>query len=138
MKDINYLRKSDARKIQLAIAINFISSKDTSADRVMHSKSDDIETMVYDKADEVIKEGFESLFNKYNRYSIGLQKSVRGSYFIFHCDNLLHCKCHIINLKYGELYIDFRDWIKKVTLSPAMMMILSIYYNSRLNSQIIK
>ena len=54
LKAINYLRKSDARKIQLTIAINFISSKDTSAEHVMHSKSDDIETMVYDKTEEVI------------------------------------------------------------------------------------
>ena len=113
LKDVNYLRKHDARKIQLTIAINFISSKDTSAERVIHSKSDEIEIMVDDKADEVIKVGFEWLFNRYNRCSTGLQNSVRCSYFIFDCDNLLHCKRRIVNLKYDELYKDFRDWIKK-------------------------
>ena len=31
----------------------------------MHSKSDDIEIMIYDKANEVIKELFESLLSRY-------------------------------------------------------------------------
>ena len=43
-------------KIQLTIAINFISSKDNNEKRVMHSKSENIEIIVYGKVDEVIKE----------------------------------------------------------------------------------
>ena len=40
LKDtINNLKKFDARKIQLTMAINFISSTDNDEDRVMHSKS---------------------------------------------------------------------------------------------------
>ena len=35
-----------------------ISSKDNDEDRVMHSKCDNIEIMINDKADEVIKEPF--------------------------------------------------------------------------------
>ena len=31
----------------------------------MHSKSDDIEIMIYDKANEVIKELFKSLLSRY-------------------------------------------------------------------------
>ena len=31
----------------------------------MHSKSDNIEIMIYDEADEVIKELFDSLKNRY-------------------------------------------------------------------------
>ena len=46
-------------KTQLTVAINFISSKDINEECVIHSKSDNIEAMAYDKADEVIKELFE-------------------------------------------------------------------------------
>ena len=47
-------KKSDTQKIQLTIAINFISSKDIGKERVMHSKSDNIEIMINEKVDEVI------------------------------------------------------------------------------------
>ena len=57
--------------MQLAIAINFISSKDIDEERTMHSKGDNIEVMTYDGANEVIEEIFESLFS---RYQIGLEK----------------------------------------------------------------
>ena len=62
LKDIiNNLKKSDTWKIQLTIANNFISSIDNDEERVMHSKSDNIEIMINDEADEVIKELFDSL-----------------------------------------------------------------------------
>ena len=47
-------KKSDTQKIQLTIAINFISSKDIGKEHVMHSKSDNIEIMINEKVDEVI------------------------------------------------------------------------------------
>ena len=56
MKDImNNLKKFDTCKSQLTIAINFISSRDTDEERVMHSKSDNIEIIIHSKADEVMK-----------------------------------------------------------------------------------
>ena len=62
LKDIiNNLKKSDTWKIQLTIANNFISSIDNDEERVMHSKSDNIEIMINDEADEVIKELLNSL-----------------------------------------------------------------------------
>ena len=43
MKDvINNLKNSDIWTIQLTMAINIMSSKDTVEERVMHSKSDKI------------------------------------------------------------------------------------------------
>ena len=51
---INDLKKSDAQKIQLPLAINFISSKDNDEERAMHSKSDNIEIMIDKKIDEAI------------------------------------------------------------------------------------
>ena len=45
----------------------------------MHSKSDNIETMINDEADEVIKELFNSVKNRYQNNL----ESVKGSEFIF-------------------------------------------------------
>ena len=57
----------------------------------MHSKSDKMEIMINDKADEVIEVLFESFVNS---YQIGLETSIRGSDFIFDCVHLLYYKCH--------------------------------------------
>ena len=56
---INDLKQSDTWKIQLTVRINFISSTDDNdEDRTMHSKSDNIEIMSSDKADEAFKKTF--------------------------------------------------------------------------------
>ena len=59
LKDIiNNLRKSDTWNIQLTIANNFIDNDediDNDEVRLMHSKSDNIEIMINDEEDEVIK-----------------------------------------------------------------------------------
>ena len=69
---INDLRKSVIWKIQLTIKINFISSKDGEEEHIMYSRSDNIET-INDRADEVIKEIFISLKNRYKN-NLGLVK----------------------------------------------------------------
>ena len=51
-------------KIQLIIAINFISSIDKDEEWVMHSKSDNLEVMISYKPEEVIKVLFQSLFSR--------------------------------------------------------------------------
>ena len=49
-----------------SIITHFSSSKDENdEERVMHSKSDNIEIMTNDEADEVIEELFKSLLNRY-------------------------------------------------------------------------
>ena len=56
LKDINNLKKFGKWKIQLTIAINFIFSRDGNDEElVIHSKSDNIEILMHDKADEVIE-----------------------------------------------------------------------------------
>ena len=45
-------------------AINFIFSKDNNEDRVMQTKKGNVEIIINDKADEVIKELFDSLIKK--------------------------------------------------------------------------
>ena len=41
------------------IAINFMSAKDNDEERVIHSKSDNIEIMINDEPDEVKEELFQ-------------------------------------------------------------------------------
>ena len=53
------------QKIQLKIAINVISSIDNNEEPVMHSKSDNIEIMINDEVNEVVKELFDSLESRY-------------------------------------------------------------------------
>ena len=74
------IQEIDTWKIQLAIAINFISSKDVDKERIMHLRSDNIEYMSYDNANEIANELFESLLS---RYQISLKTSMRRSDFIF-------------------------------------------------------
>ena len=52
-------------EIRLTLAYNFISSIDNDEECVMHLKSDDIEIMINDEADGVLKEVFDSLQNNY-------------------------------------------------------------------------
>ena len=76
----------------------------------MHSKTDNIEFMSYDNANEVINELFESPLS---RYQVGLETSMIGSDFIFNSVQLLSYKCHEKNCKREGLYINSPDWIKK-------------------------
>ena len=46
----------------------------------MHSKSDKIEIMINDKADEIIEKHFQSLLS---RFQIGLETLIKGSGFAF-------------------------------------------------------
>ena len=73
------------RKIQLTIGNNFICSMDNNEEQVMHSKSDKIDIMINDDADEAIKELFDTLKNRYqNNFEL-----MKGSEFVFHYFQLL-------------------------------------------------
>ena len=109
MKDINNLKKSDTWKTLLTAAINLISSKDTDEKFVIHSKSDNIKIINYDKADEIIKELFDSLLQ---RYQVELETSIKGSDFMFYCAYLLYYKSHKTNPNRGRSYTDSDNWIK--------------------------
>ena len=101
LKDmIHDLKKSDTWKSQLTIAINFISSKYNDEERVIHSKTDNIKFMIYDKSDKVIEELFQSLLS---RYHIRLETSMRGSDFI--CILLL-IYCITNAIKYIQIVVD--------------------------------
>ena len=104
------LQNSDKWEIQLAIAINFISSKDTEEERVMHSNSDNMKFTSWDDANEVVDELPKSLRSKYQEK---LETSMKGSDFIFDSIQLLYYKCHKKFFKRDGSYIDSPDWIKK-------------------------
>ena len=60
--------------------IYFISSKDSNETRIMHTRSDNIEIIIGNETDEIIKNLFESLFQKYKER---LEKSMKESEFVF-------------------------------------------------------
>ena len=71
----------------------------------MYSKIDNIEIMINDETDEVIKELSDSLKNKYQNNL----EPVKGSEFVFDYVQLLYYKCHKINQNRGGSYIDSPD-----------------------------
>ena len=104
-------------KIQLKIAINIVSHRETDQERVIHSISDNVEIMIKDKPDKVTENFFQSLLS---RYQTGLETSMKGRDLIFDCVNLLYYECHKISFKRGGSSIDYPDWIKnkKETINP--------------------
>ena len=73
----------------------------------MHSKSDNLEIMINDQVDEVVKELFKSLKNRYQNNL----ESMNGSELVFNYVHLLYFNCHKINLNCGGSYIDSPYWI---------------------------
>ena len=60
----------DTWKIQLMIAINFMSSKENDKEYAMHSKSYKIEIKINDKSDEVQK-------NVFSHFSVGIKLGLK-------------------------------------------------------------
>ena len=104
------LQNSDAWKIQLTIAINFISSRDSEEERVMHSNSGEIKFTPYSDANDVIEKLLKSLRSSYQE---NLETSMKGSDFISDSVQLMYYECHKVNFIRGGSYIDSPDWIKK-------------------------
>ena len=94
--------------------IDFISSKDNDQERAELSKCDNIKTMFNDKADETIKEFFDSLKNRYQNNL----KSIEDKEFVFDYVYFLYYKCHKINPNCGGSYIDSPYWLKKAAINP--------------------
>ena len=64
--------------------------------------------MIGNETDEVIKEIFVSVLQKYQK---GLEESMKGSEFIYDWVDLLHSKCHKISLNCGGSYIGSPKWL---------------------------
>ena len=74
----------------------------------MHSKCDNIEIMISDETDDVIKELFDSLKSRYQNNL----ESMKESEFVFDYVHLLCYKFHKINPNCGGSYTDSPNWIK--------------------------
>ena len=111
------LQISDTWKIQLTIAINFISSIDVEKEHVIHSRSDNIKFTSYNDMNKVVDKLFD-LFSAI--YQVNLETSMRGNDFIFDSVQKMYHKCHKLNFRRGGSHIDYPDWIKqkKPTINP--------------------
>ena len=105
----NDYKTEEEWKIQLSMEINLVSSKDPDEIRIMHTKSDNIDIVMGSETNDVIKELFKSLLQKYQE---GLQESVRVSEFIFDGVNLLYYHLQKISLKRGRSYVYSLKWLK--------------------------
>ena len=75
----------------------------------MHTKSDNIETIMRTETNDIIEKLFESLLQKYQE---GLKESMRGSGFIPDSVNLLYYHLQKLSLKRGGWYVDSPKWLK--------------------------
>ena len=103
-------KSSSEWKIQITMAINFISSKDSDKTRTMHTKSNNVEIMIGSNTNEIIKDLFKSVLQKYQE---GLEESMRGSEFVYDSVNVLYYNLNKVSLSRGGSYIDSPKWLKK-------------------------
>ena len=80
---------------------------------IIQTKSDNIEIVINDEVNEVIKGIFDSLKNSFQNNL----ELIKGSEFIFDYVHLLHYKCHKINPNRNGLDISSPDWIEKTTIN---------------------
>ena len=94
---------------QLAMQINFISSKDSEETRTIHTKSHNIEIMMGNETDGIIEELRKSLLQNYRK---DLKEPMRGSEFVRDSIDLLYYHLQKIGLKRSGSYIDSPKWLK--------------------------
>ena len=75
----------------------------------MHTKSHNVEIMMGNETDDIIKELFKSLLQKYQE---GLKQSIKESKFAFDSIDLFHYHLPKINLKRSGSYVDSPKWPK--------------------------
>ena len=107
---INNHKNKGEWKIQLTAQINFIYLRPGSDEtRVMHTRSVNGEFMNGSDTDEIIKELFKSLLQ---RYQENLQEKMKGSDFAFDGVNYLYYDLNKISISKGGSYIDSPKWLK--------------------------
>ena len=91
------------------MAVNFISSIDFDETRNMHTKNDNIEILMGSETDEIVKQLFESLLQ---RYQEGLEKSMKIGEFVFDSVDVFCHNLDKISLNRGESDIDSPERLK--------------------------
>ena len=104
-------------RIQLTMAINFISSTDSDETRSVHTKSNNVEIMMGSETDEIIEDLFESFLQKYQE---GLEESMRENEFANDSVDAFYYNLNKVSLTRDGSYIDSPIWIKnkKATINP--------------------
>ena len=119
--NISWLEEtSNEWKIQLTMAINFISSKDSDETRAMRTKSNNVETMMGSETDEIIKEIFKSFLH---RYQEGLEESMRGNEFAYDSVDALYYNLNKVSLSRDGLCIERRQEIQKIKITNVFSML---------------
>ena len=80
-----------------------MSSENSNEARTKHTWSNNIKIMIGNETDEIIKELFDSLLQ---RYQEGLEESTKGSKFVFDSVDLFYYKCYWVSLNHDRSYID--------------------------------
>ena len=106
---INDFKTEGEGEIQLTMVINYMSSKNFKETRTVHSKSNNMETMIVNETDEIIDKLFDSLLQKHQNF---LKESMKGSEYTFYSVDLLYDKCYKISLNEGGSYIESPNWLK--------------------------
>ena len=86
----------------------------------MHSKSDNIEIMINDEADDVIKELFDSLYQNNSEL-------MKGNEFVFNYIHLLYYTFHKINPNRGWSCTDSPDWTKKQQQTSSIKKMTNVF-----------
>ena len=109
LKDmIDYYKSKGEWKIQVTMRIIFISFIDKNETQVMHTKSDNVETMNGTDTSDAINKLINSFMK---RYQEGLETKMKGSSYIFEQIDLLEYHLHKISLNRGSSYIKSPEWL---------------------------
>ena len=101
--------------------IIFFSSKDSEETRTIYGWSDSIEVMVVSETDDITEDYFDSILQRYQK---NLEKSMRGSEFVFDSVDSLYYKLQKKSLNRDVSYIDSPKWLKneKATINPCIKL----------------
>ena len=76
---------------------------------MLHNKSGDAEIIISKDTDEIIREIFDLLLD---RFQAGLEQSMEGTGFVLNIVDELHYNSHTINLKCVGSYTDSFEWVR--------------------------
>ena len=92
---IDFYNTKGEWKVQLSMAITFVSCINPNQVQLMHLKSDNVETMHGVDTDDTIQELFSSFLR---RYQEGLETKMKGSDYIFNHVNSLEYHFHKVSM----------------------------------------
>ena len=117
LSDLINNHRSNERKIQLNMHVNFISSNDTGEIRITFVWSDNKEIRSGNETDDIIKGLFNSFLTNYRNQEAVLRN---GSNFAFESVDLLSYSFYKIGLRRGRSYIKSPKWVlnKRATTNP--------------------